>query len=275
MVERARYTNLEPTDLAWAMDNYQLVQVKEDGIFIEVHIKPGSVVGFTRNGRERFRFDHGVPGVSSAVLHCEHISGTQRSTNHRHRRRLVIFDCLEYEAAPEAIGENDTGGPCLRGLCYEARMSFAASLDRVGPFLLAKRWHPHAAPALWGRTMAGEIEGLVFRKDEPFNAPGSLARMKSTVDQEFVCMGFELDPADPGRARSIIGGLVAGGVVQEAVRVGSGITEEDRTAYAQSGQKLIGTQFTAKGNGAFRSGALRHPRFVRWRPELENMGGRW
>ena len=274
MVERASYTNLEPTDLAWAMANYHFVQIKEDGIFIEVHIKPDSVVGFTRNGRERFRFNQGVPGVSSAVLHCEHISGTQRSTKHRHRRRLVIFDCLEYQAAPEAIGEIDTGGPCLRGLCYEARMSFAASLDRVGPFVLAKLWHPHGAPMLWGRAMAGEIEGLVFRKDEAFNAPESLARMKATVDHEFVCMGFELDPADPGRARSIIGGLMAGGCVQEVLRVGGGITDEERRAYAKSGQKLIGTQFTAKGSGAFKSGALRHPRFVRWRPELENMGGR-
>ena len=65
-------------------------------------------------------------------------------------------------------------------------------------------------------------------------------------------------------AGAIRGGLYADGRLIEVLRV-SGLDDRTRQTLAADPERFVGRVFEAKGNALFKSGALRHPSFVRFR----------
>jgi ATP-dependent DNA ligase len=127
------------------------------------------------------------------------------------------------------------------------------------------------AEQLWLELVEdGDWEGLIFRRPD-----GSVARMKKLVTMDYVCMGVAESDSETfkGQARALLGGLYIADpadpsllVLKQIVSI-SGLTAAQREAFWARRDELEGLVFEASGKVVFKSGALRHPSFERWRDD--------
>ena len=131
------------------------------------------------------------------------------------------------------------------------------------------------APELW--KMAKPFEGLVFKNSQALWG-SAFGRMKRDAQMDYVCMGFESSDSDRHAGwgvASILGGLHdADGVLRQACKV-SGLTDDQRRAFYDYPTGYVGRVFTAEGKAVTKTGALRHPNFVRWRDDKAPIECRW
>ena len=112
-------------------------------------------------------------------------------------------------------------------------------------------------------------EGLVFKQSTAnYAEPKAWSRLKNTVEVEYMCIGME--PADPESKYAGLAGAVIGSLVDKplAVKCG-GLSEDMRYEFTNYPERYIGQVFTAKGNGWYPSGTIRHPKFKCWRDDKE------
>ena len=110
-------------------------------------------------------------------------------------------------------------------------------------------------------------EGLVFKDSTtPYKDKGAWMRMKAEVEIDYICSGMA--PADPNSKYAGQVGAVIGTLYDRECDVNcGGLTEKQREVFTKREVECKGQVFTAKGNGWFPSGAIRHPKFVRWRDD--------
>ena len=90
--------------------------------------------------------------------------------------------------------------------------------------------------------------------------------MKATVEIDYICHDFR--PADEGTKYEGQVGAVIGTLFDKEVFVTcSGLTDAQRELFTKDPKAQIGKVFTAKGNGWYPSGSIRHPKFKLWRSD--------
>jgi transcriptional regulator with XRE-family HTH domain len=251
---RPKYVDLAPGD--WeAASAYDWCELKYDGEYGELHGGPDGWRLLSRGGHE---VDCGPEPLPRCCILMEQIRGTEWARKHapsETRGKLVMWS---------ALGAHGRHLPPERfGLLMERAWQAMIPIARRA---VGYEGCPIDSPVIavvWEREVVnGSWEGLIFRTHG-----GKFARMKRRVTRDYVCMGVEAN--DLTGATSIIGGLYNGrGKLVRKVSVpwmeGYQLLADQIDFADRHGR---GGVFEASGLAILESGALRNPRFERWRPD--------
>lgn len=250
-------------------DRYDRCELKVDGWFSHLVIENNRWELYSRTSRllreGPLPDDEGY--VLQTVLSGEFCYGTQWAKRHEKLYgSLIVF-----------------GADCIGGLDtrHESNAAIRRQLELIIPPLarhlreyipniqLIEQFEASRAKELWDQYVLGpeDYEGMIFLHSEYHER--SLARMKRAVSMDYVCMGFEDSDSDTYAGwgvASILGGLYIDGSLVQVCRV-PGITDELRAEFFNNREKYVGRVFEAHGKRVFKSGALRHPEFIRWRDD--------
>lgn len=258
-------------DVASVPRHYDIVQPKWDGHWRVIVIRNGVAKWFTREGNLclTMTIEHAAP---DCIIVGEHLMGTPWAAKHSFKNFVAAFDLLELN------GKN------LRGLPYGERAKLLKAL--------IKKYQPHAlffteqysraqAGELWEKLVLGEtcFEGLIFRsstaKFQAGNQP--VIRVKRTLTKDYyVVAAYEGLGELRGHLGSFGLALTPGG--PEICRVGGSSTDSPtpwtrkyRRALWRGWKRFhaahLGLCVEVEGFDLFPSGALRSPKFLRWRDD--------
>lgn len=244
---------------------YEIVELKADGIWGELVLEGHQVSVWSRTGalKGAWKVSPNKNYSERIVLHGEYMYGSQFSKDPLHSLRFYAFDCTEMRGVD--IRERPF---TLRRCALEIACDGLPYQDRIVP---VQQWHlpRHDIQELWQRKVVrGGWEGLILKKRSATYGHG-FARIKKEYEADYVCMGFTQSDAEKYKGqmvRSIVGGLYFGGKLRQVIKC-SGMGEDERAEMYQSPERYIGKVFTVRGKGRFKSGALRHPNFIRLHPE--------
>ena len=90
--------------------------------------------------------------------------------------------------------------------------------------------------------------------------------MKAVIEIDYICKGFG-DADEKSKYAGMVGSVIGTLYDKECTVKCSGLSEKDRKLYTEVGELYLGKVFTAKGNGYYPSGAVRHPKLVKWRDD--------
>lgn len=247
---RPKYRDLAPGDWAAAAE-YDWCELKYDGEYGELHGGPDGWRLLSRGGHE---VDCGPEPLPRCCILVEQIRGTEWARAHAPKgtySRSVPWS---------ALGANGQHFP-VNTLDWITRQAMAANTPVVPR---TKRYAIEVAEqAAKVRVVNGNWEGLIFRTHD-----GRFARMKKRVTRDFVCMGVDVNELTG--AASIIGGLYSsrGKLVRKVSVPCSDEVLAERVM--KHGPVVYGDMvFEASGLAILESGALRSPRFDRWRPDKQ------
>jgi len=234
---------------------FDLVEIKLDGMYCECLIDAkGRVKLRNRWGAtfEERQIKRWPKELGCVVMAGEFIKGTQRSLTDPDRMRLVCFDVM---IAGSTSLEEDTLAE-RRGT-LERVFAWIDSSGADCDWLALHTQSPREdAQNLWRfRVENGNDEGLVFKSSRGYWGQ-DWARVKRRVTQDYVLL--KVEPRKNNRI-TLVGGVYKGGELKEVAYVFSGVPADLAIG--------VGEVFEASGNQLFKSGALRHPRFERVRPD--------
>lgn len=257
----AKY-KLKLKDVAWgvAMNNVALthVQRKFDGFWTMSIFENGKHTVVSSGSAVRKEASFFMPDLGKTIILGEWMYGTTWGKKYHKDTGIefIFFDMVMYD------GEDITQEPYKYRL--ECCREFIENHGHPG-FDWARMLHKSADLQ---KSFSGNkaFEGVVWRSsDGAFSS--QVFRTKTNFTMDYVCMGFT-----PGGGKyasqvgSVIGGLYIDGVVTAVCKVG-GLSEAHRKEFTDHPTKYINRVFEAKGKKLFKSGALRHPGFLRWRED--------
>jgi len=241
-------------------EQYDIVQLKMDGIFGCMKVSHGQWAIYSRTGKMK---DDGVleDKTLDAVLLGEFMFGSHWGHKMNKNRNFYIFDCIEMN------------GIDLTDMTLASRLTFATEMFHrlTGELKFLRRletYKTHEWKRLWDEYVQEYgYEGLVFKDSaSKYHDKNAWARMKAIVEMDYICTGFR--DADEGTKYEGMVGSVLGTLIDKEVFVTcGGITEMQRELFTRMPEMYIGQVFTAKGNNWYPSGAIRHPQFQRWRDD--------
>ena len=264
MIDRPKFKELTYEQVTDSVpENYDLVQVKMDGIWGCMVIKDGQLTIYSRTGKVKFEKPLEENSPIEGILLGEYMKGSHWGHKMGIDGNFYVFDCINYN------GEDITDTPLSQRLqMAEAflmlvRQSCESSfIDMLGTFP-SQDWS-----TMWDNLVTEkQYEGLVFKdSDSKYSDKGAWARLKNVIEIEYICHSFR--PADEGTRYEGQVGAVIGTLDDKEVYVTcSGLTDAERLEYTANGDDYIGKVFTAKGNGWYPSGSIRHPKFKTWRED--------
>ena len=254
-------------ELRWEKDKeipeqYDMVQLKMDGIWGHMKIGHGQWAIYSRTGKMK------ADGVLEdktieAELLGEFMFGSHWGHKMGKNRNFYVFDCVN-------IGNTST-----TKLTLKSRLSFAKEiynkLVRELEFIhILDTYKTHEWKDLWNdKVEKGGYEGLVFKDGSSrYLDSKAWARMKAIVEIDYICTGFR--DADVGtKYEGQVGGVIGTLIDKDVMVTVSGINEDMRKNFTEYPERYVGQVFTAKGNNWYPSGAIRHPQFVMWRTDKE------
>ena len=273
-----KYRNETATEREIHKD-YDLVQLKMDGMYATLTIRDSHWTITSRTGKIKAEGGWAEP-TDDYILTGEYMKGSHWAMRHDEIDEMgfYAFDCQRY---------NDSGVTMPDTMDYHARdLWLAKAIKNIGAnmaycdFQIYKvhTYPRYKWPTLWDRYVMGrDYEGLIFRNSyHEFKwdtdssqieaVKYSLARMKKTIEMDYICVGFE--PADSdskyaGQVGAVKGTLIDKDIVVEC----GGLTDIQRAEYTTNAENYIGRIFTAKGNDWYPSGSIRHPKFREWRED--------
>lgn len=94
-------------------------------------------------------------------------------------------------------------------------------------------------------------------------------KYKKMLTVDYVIMGYDISASTKykGQIKAIKIGIYKNGALKQVGKVGS-MKEKDRLFFSKEGSSLIGKVIEVGGYEVFPSGAMRHPYFIRMRPDL-------
>jgi ATP-dependent DNA ligase len=242
---------------------YRYCQLKYDGIWGLLVISDGQWVIYSRTGK--VKADGVAPKEHTACLLGEYIHGKHKIHPKGH---FYAFDCLW------------RGNRDLRDIHYSSR------LHHLRNEIVILKEKLHLTEKLtgieevytfekfsWRETWEAFVEldgyeGLVFKDPTATFDNQDSIRVKRVCEIEYICIGFA--PADKDSKYAGQVGAVRGSLTDFPCDVKcSGLNEKQRLHFTESGKEYIGRVFTAKGNGFYPSGSIRHPKFKVWRDDKE------
>ena len=241
---------------------YSYCQLKYDGIWGLLVISNGKWVIYSRTGK--VKAEGVAPEKHTACLLGEYIHGKHKI---HPKGRFYAFDCLW------------RGSRDLRDRHYSARLHHLRNeLEILNDMKWSERligideiytFDKSQWRMCWEQYIELDgFEGLVFKDPTATFYNQDSIRVKSVCEIEYVCIGFEPAHEDSKYAGQV--GAVRGSLTDYPCDVKcSGLNEKQRLLFTESPTKYIGRVFTAKGNGFYPSGSIRHPKFKVWRDDKE------
>ena len=261
-IDRPKFRELRWEEHRDIPEQYDIVQLKMDGIFGCMKVSHGQWAIYSRTGKMK---DDGVleDRTLNAVLLGEFMFGSHWGHKMGKNRNFYIFDCIEMN------------GIDLTDMTLDSRLTFAAEmfhrLDSDLKFLRClDTYKTHEWKRLWDEyILEYGYEGLVFKDSaSKYHDKKAWARMKAIVEMDYICTGFR--DADEGTKYEGMVGSVLGTLIDKDVYITcGGITEAQREIFTKMPEMYVGQVFTAKGNNWYPSGAIRHPQFQRWRNDKQ------
>lgn len=277
IVKRPKMVNIEPDEEFWESDivsAWDIIELKYDGIWGQLEAGSDGYRIWSRNGKLK---EHGKGNFPPIHAHGEYMFGSQWARESAFYKELRLFDV-------ESVGFDVTHLPLMnrrQGFLQwkESARRRALDNDDADALDFLARAHivgqydntPEALGGMWKLMVENEgYEGLVL-KNKRGEWMETWGRIKHKPTMDYVCIGFEpggVGTKYEGLVCAVRGALHIGDELKYVCRVG-GLTESQRMAFATNPERYIGHVFEANGKKVFKSGALRHPNFVRWRDDKE------
>ena len=267
-IERPKFREIRYSDDVVIPEQYDYIEPKMDGIWGCMVVENGYWRIYSRTGKIKAAGDCDID--EKWVILGEYMLGSAWGHRMGIDKEFFAFDCLM------------TRDIDIRNLSQQSRWSFIREFpseklnngdewfNRVKryPVVDERRGDSRDWSILWTNLVEKQgYEGLVFKDSNArYKDRGSWMRMKAEVEIDYICSGMA--PADPnskyaGQVGAVIGTLYD---IECDVHCG-GLTEKQRDVFTKREVECKGLVFTAKGNGWFPSGAIRHPKFARWRDD--------
>jgi len=261
VIRRPAFANMAPAQITnrSALAEFDSVELKMDGIWGTAVFEPGRPTRiYSRHGqlKKTEPAPSSFPFAGRCVVYGELMHRSTWGLERGIDGMFFAWDCAEIN------GLDATTSPLRQRRAWAAEIIKSAGDWAV----MGEQFPVGQAASVWDRYVIGRgYEGLVFKNNARLDC-AAWARMKRTMDVDYVCMGFTESTAGrhKGRmVRGVVGGLYHGSALVRTVNV-SGLTDEQRRDFFRSPAAHIGRVFTATGNRIFKGGSLRHPRFACW-----------
>jgi|TARA_R110002020_G_scaffold38791_4_gene116208 ATP-dependent DNA ligase len=264
MIDRPKFKELTYEQVTDSVpENYDLVQVKMDGIWGCMVIKDGQLTIYSRTGKVKFEKPLEENSPIEGILLGEYMKGSHWGHKMGIDGNFYVFDCINYN------GEDITDMPLTERLQMAEAFLMLVRQSCESSFIAMLGTFPSQDwSTMWDNLVTEkQYEGLVFKdSNSKYSDKGAWARLKNVIEIEYVCHSFR--PADEGTRYEGQVGAVIGTLDDKEVYVTcSGLTDAQRLEYTANGDDYIGKVFTAKGNGWYPSGSIRHPKFKTWRED--------
>jgi bifunctional non-homologous end joining protein LigD len=260
--------------------NY-LAEEKYDGIWIDVHYNNhGNVTLISRSGKEknnsqleslRKYLEVNLPLKNSNLI-GEMAFGSQKGTDYAKavgHHKIDLFDVVRLNN--QELYET----PLLER--KEILHGLLTKVDKLWiketPFFLLK--DAKKVEKLYQGIISQGGEGLIIKDLEDLEyRPGFKSpywyKIKKHVSMDYVINGYtetnSADFAEKGWIGGILGGLYVGTELVNKVTVGS-MSHQWRAEFSRNGNKYLGQVMEVAGFEIFKSGATRHPSFLRVRDD--------
>jgi len=264
MIDRPKFKELTYEQVTDSVpENYDLVQVKMDGIWGCMVIKDGQLTIYSRTGKVKFEKPLEENSPIEGILLGEYMKGSHWGHKMGIDGNFYVFDCINYN------GEDITDMPLTERLQMAEAFLMLVRQSCESSFIAMLGTFPSQDwSTMWDNLVTEkQYEGLVFKdSNSKYSDKGAWARLKNVIEIEYICHSFR--PADEGTRYEGQVGAVIGTLDDKEVYVTcSGLTDAERLEYTANGDDYIGKVFTAKGNGWYPSGSIRHPKFKTWRED--------
>lgn len=253
--------HLKDMTLEEGTKQFDIVQLKYDGFWCMLHQIDGMMNVVSSGGEVRHSFVSDVPPFyQDTIILAEWMYGTTWAINHK------AVTGMEF-AVHDIVRLN---GKDLKVSYWERLQTLKRILYDSGVFSI--NWREVVTYPIEKTNYVWEtfpnFEGVVFKQSSGYYG-SPVGRTKRDFTMDYVFMGCNKGEGRySGVAGSLKGGLYINGVLTEVCSVG-GLTDEQRKYFWEWANVLIAreTVFEAKGKGLFKSGALRHPAFLRVRED--------
>lgn len=248
-------------------EGYDMVQLKMDGIWGTMSMSNGEYTIHSRTGKLKAKNSlrdwecAAAYDSKETILLGEYMKGSHWGHKMGIDGNFYAFDCIKHD------------GKDLKNKPYALRLSIMESIlhtTTLGFVYPLQTYPSHRWKSIWDKEVCElAYEGLVFKKiNAPYNESKAWARLKSVVEIDYICLAMgdaDEESKYAGKVGSVIGSL-ADKIC--AVKCG-GLSEELRDEFTAHPERYVGQVFTAKGNGWYPSGSIRHPKFLRWRDDKD------
>ena len=267
-IDRPKFREIRYSEGMDIPERYDRVEVKMDGIWGCLIIEKGYYRMYSRTGKIKAAGELPL-GTSNEwddkhkhILLGEYMHGSAWGHRKGIDKDFFVFDCLMY-------GSNDISDKSgvirnryarkLRRWLSDKGMKW---IRRVYEYK-SHQWEP-----LWkNKVMIDGYEGIVFKDSSAsYGDKGAWMRMKAEIEIDYICKGFG-DADEKSKYAGMVGSVIGTLYDKECEVKCSGLSEKDRQHYTDRATDYMGRVFTAKGNGYYPSGAVRHPKLVRWRDD--------
>lgn len=263
-LDRPKYKNFKPDKFPTRADGFDVCELKYDGWWGQLVLENRNWTLYSQTGRllKSGSVQHNYD--PRTIIHGEYIVGTEWAKQHpEYYDQFVVFGL---EEAPGLENKTLTN--------HQQRQILHSLLPRLGEetivsgLFLIPQFRIEDAPTVW--DINDEFEGLVFKNSQtPWGAP--FGRMKREATMDYVCLGFEQSEADRHKGwgvASVVGGLYFDGMLQRACLTSS-LSDAQRSEFYNNPDRYLGQVFEVKGKKITKTGSMRHPDFVRWRPDKQ------
>jgi len=259
-MDRPKFKELRYYDGMTIPEEYDIVQLKMDGMWGCMVMSHGEWTIYSRTGKMKSSGHLDKYEKNETIILGEFMKSSHWAHRHGVDGHFYAFDCVKYK------GQDLTEEPLAERL--HTLNEYVLREDTLGFVYPLKIWRTPKWRIAWDRYVMEEgYEGLVFKNSSSFyNDKNAWARMKTVVEVDYTCVGFR--PADKGTKYEGQVGAVIGTLADKDVYVTcAGLTDVQRELYTEHPTSQIGKVFTAKGNGWYPSGSIRHPKFKMWRSD--------
>jgi len=253
-----------------------LVEPKFDGIFTSIRKNKNKIEVWSRRGERKSTLEGLLRGSFDKFLsdiwllgEAEYGSQAGRIANEKRGYPIIhIFDMVEAEDEDNDVIKRKNR---LNKLLVKLQEKHLESVEH-------KIIRARKVPEIFKQYIKQGYEGIVIKDlDKNFSAENWWKKKKILPD-EFIIMGYEFGHADwkyiknfeipkNGIVGNIICGLWKDNKLVQVMRVGQ-MPFRTRLELTHNPKKYLGKDVEIKGFERFRSGALRHASFVRFRNDL-------
>ena len=262
MIDRPKFREMRYEAIRDIPEKYDIIQLKMDGIWGCMDIKDGVYKIYSRTGKIKAEGQVDNKELDATIL-GEYMFGSHWGNKMGWNGTFFAFDCLRYadDSYLHILGNE----PLSVRLNYRDELLIKLKLDFVEPLL---EYPTVMWQQLWQEFVIERgYEGVVFKDSQSaYGDKDAWARMKGEVEIEYVCTGFQ--PAAEDSKYEGLAGAVIGTLIDWDCEVKcGGLNYEMRFDFSKKPEAYIGQVFTAKGNGWYGTGAIRHPKFKGWRKD--------
>ena len=202
-----------------------------------------------------------MKGGAAYIIRGEYMFGTNRAKqNEQTYLTLNIYDIIINQPY------HDRYAFLLKWI--KDYQQWCADCKKIPQIFLTPCFDASAFTYFFEEIKVGRLEGIVGRMFED-GVHDAIHRYKPNFCIDLIVIGINEGKGRlEGTTGALVGGQVKDGIIQEVCTV-SGMTDSLRNEIWNHKPKYMGRVFEAEGSQVFEeTGALRHPRFKRWRLDV-------